>query len=212
MKRIALSALTGAITLAAISTTASDLAPRQHIETPAPAILSPGDAERIYAGIASRLATQYGFAEVPAITGYQRWNRANSYPYQSQVHGSRYVNNFTNAAAAAYLRYEEAGDLPLGAVIAKDSFTVTDSGAVHPGPMFVMEKMQAGFEAATGDWRYTMIMPDGSLLGTTGGTGSEAIAFCSSCHAARAATDYLFFVPPAARRHLSGPGDSRPGR
>jgi hypothetical protein len=63
-----------------------------------------------------------------------------------------------------------------------------------------MEKMSAGFSSETRDWRYTMIMPDGSLLGTTGGDGSERMVFCASCHeTAGAGQDYLFFVPEAFR-------------
>ena len=43
--------------------------------------------------------------------------------------------------------------------------------------------MAPGFAAETGDWRYTMVMPDGSVFGTTKGEGSERVEFCGSCHA-----------------------------
>ena len=84
-------------------------------------------------------------------------------------------------------------------MIAKDSFAVTEDGGVHPGPMFVMEKMPAGFNDASGDWRYTMIMPDGSIFGVTDGTGSKRVEYCISCHLAREAHDHLYFVPEAFR-------------
>jgi hypothetical protein len=59
--------------------------------------------------------------------------------------------------------------LPAGSVVAKDSFAVTAAGDVFAGPLFIMEKMSQGFNAASRDWRYTMIMPDGSVFGVTNG-------------------------------------------
>ena len=34
--------------------------------------------------------------------------------------------------------------MPIGAIIAKDSFAVDQSGAFMPGPLFIMEKMPVG--------------------------------------------------------------------
>ncbi len=90
--------------------------------------------------------------------------------------------------------------MPAGAILVKDSFAVTQKGGVFSGPLFVMEKMAPGFEASSGDWRYTTIMPDGSLLGTTNGSGSDRVEFCASCHAqVGAEQDHMFYVPEAYR-------------
>ena len=90
--------------------------------------------------------------------------------------------------------------MPAGAVMAKDSFAVTARGDVFLGPLFVMEKMPEGFNARSGDWRYTMIMPDGSLFGRTKGEGDKRVEFCITCHLSVAAeNDHLFFVPEATR-------------
>lgn len=68
------------------------------------------------------------------------------------------------------------------------------------GPLFIMEKMQAGFNAESGDWRYTMIMPDGSVFGTTKGRGAAKMKFCAECHASVGeAQDHLFFLPAEYR-------------
>ena len=173
--------------------------PRRHFRVPNAAELSPADAKRIYARIATDVEEAYKLSRHPVATSYRRWKQYNAAPYRSATHGRRYVNNYANRAAAAYGRYEDAGTLPVGAVIAKDSFAVTEDGAVHPGPMFVMEKMPAGFNDASGDWRYTMIMPDGSIFGVTDGTGSKRVEYCISCHLARESHDHLFFVPEAYR-------------
>ena len=74
-------------------------------------------------------------------------------------------------------------------------FAVTARGDVFSGPLFLMERMEAGFSPETNDWRYSMIMPDGSIFGITKGAGSERVEFCHTCHEAVGDTDNLFFVP-----------------
>jgi LysM repeat protein len=132
---------------------------------------------------------------------YQGWTRLNTTPYVSATHGSRYVNNYPGPEAAqAYGEFEEIGAMPAGGRIAKDSFTVTPDGRVGVGPLFVMEKMAEGFNAASDDWRYAMIMPDGSLFGVTNGQGSQNVQFCAECHALVADDqDSLYFLPEEVR-------------
>jgi hypothetical protein len=116
------------------------------------------------------------------------------------MHGDRYINHYANPLAKSYGQKGDA-PMPVGAVLAKDSFTVTSQGDVFTGPLFLMEKMAPGFSAETRDWRYTMIMPDGSLFGRTNDEGSERMAFCASCHkTAGDAADHLFFVPDKYKR------------
>jgi hypothetical protein len=140
--------------------------------------------------------------EIATVTrSYQSWQRVNTVPYVSATHGSRYVNNYPGPEAAqAYGRFEEIGTMPTGGRIAKDSFTVSPDGRIAVGPLFVMEKMQQGFNASTHNWRYTMIMPDGSVFGVTNGQGSQNMQFCAECHALVAAEqDNLFFLPEEFR-------------
>ena len=71
-------------------------------------------------------------------------------------------------------------------------------GKLSVGPLFLMEKMESGFNQASGDWRYALIGPNGKVMGTTGGTGSKGVEFCAACHAAGDA-DYMFFMPEEVR-------------
>jgi len=89
----------------------------------------------------------------------------------------------------------------VGSIIAKDSLAVTDDNKILPGPLFLMEKMPAGFNYVSGDWRYTMVMPDGSMFGTTNGVGSDNVKFCIACHLAVEAQDHLYFPPKQYRRN-----------
>ncbi len=72
-------------------------------------------------------------------------------------------------------------------------------GQVSDGPLFVMAKMSSGFNAASATWRYSLVMPDGKVIGTTNGTGSKNVEFCYGCHATVADTDSLFLVPEEYR-------------
>ena len=150
-----------------------------------------------------------GAVQSAALTGeaaaiaqeYQGWERVNTAPYVSATHGSRYVNNYPGPEAAeAYREFEEIGAMPAGGRIAKDSFTVAPDGRVGVGPLFIMEKMAEGFNEGSDDWRYAMIMPDGSLFGVTNGPGSQNVQFCAECHAIVADDqDSLYFLPEEFR-------------
>ena len=79
-------------------------------------------------------------------------------------------------------------------------FVGTSDGALIVGPLFVMEKMKAGFNPASDDWRYTMVMPDGSIFGVTKGKGSGKVEFCIGCHKAVAPeVDSMMFLPAEYR-------------
>ena len=178
---------------------AADFArPTRHFRVPNPARLSDADALSIYDRIREDMVAAYRLSRDPVADRYYTWRRYNRVPYLSANHGDRYINNYANAAASAY--GAGAGPMPAGAVLAKDSFTVTRRGDVFTAPLFLMEKMPSAFSAETRDWRYTMIMPDGSLFGTTHGQGSERVEFCATCHAtAGDSVDHLFFVPERYR-------------
>jgi len=173
---------------------------QQHLTIEQPGSLNDAQAIAVYQNIRKRVHAGYRLADYPAVAALCEWPRYNRAPYLSATHGRRYVNNYASPLAWAYGRYEKAGPMPVGAVLAKDSFTITRAGDVFAGALFVMEKMPAGFNPASHDWRYTMIMPDGSLFGTTKGEGGDRVAFCITCHEGVAAEHHqMFFVPPGYR-------------
>ena len=173
--------------------------PRRHFRVRRPAKLAPEEAESIYQGLIDDLIAGYAAAEHPAARDYRNWPRYNTAPYLSVTHGNVYINNYANETAEAYGRFEESGRLPVGAVVAKDSFIAERSGEIRPGPLFLMEKMGKGFNYVSGDWRYIMIMPDGVLFGETYGEDAERVEYCIACHLAVEDQDHLFFVPSPFR-------------
>lgn len=178
----------------------ADVAPKRHFKVDRPADLSDADALSIYSQILDEVVAGYRLSGDPVAKQYRHWRRYNKAPYRSATHGERYVNNYANNRAEIYGLFEKADTLPEGSILAKDSFAVTTRGDVFTGPLFVMEKMAQGFNPASRDWRYVMVMPDGSLFGMTNGPGSTRVEFCITCHeAAGDENDHLFYVPPRYR-------------
>lgn len=157
-------------------------------------------AAEIYAIARAAMGVGYPLSGSPVARDYLSWRRYNSVPYLSTPHGNHYLNNYANEQARAYGEFERAGRMPVGAVIAKDSFSVTEAGGILRGPPFVMEKMGEGFNDVSGDWKYTLVKPDGTHFGETGGPGAERVQYCIACHLARERYDHLYFIPRQYRR------------
>ena len=185
---------------AAAQETVDPQRPSGHFRIERPAGLSEADALTIYTRILDDMVAGYRLSGFAYADTYRLWRRYNTMPYRSAQHGERYINNYANEIAKDYRRFEDSGPMPVGALLVKDSFAVTKNGDVFSGPLFVMEKMPAGFEPRARDWRYTMIMPDGSLFGTTHGEGSNRVEFCIDCHELVGdEQDHMFYVPEEFR-------------
>ena len=169
------------------------------------------DAEAIktYASMKDTLLRNYGSSLLKIAGEYGSWYQFNTSPYVSKEHGDRLVNDYGNAKAADYGDFETGQVLPVGAVIAMDSFKIIPSclplaitaDAVEAGPLFVMEKMEPGFNPSSGDWQFSMISPDGTLVGQTLGPQHDKVQFCADCHqSVSQEQDWLFFLPQKYRR------------
>lgn len=166
-----------------------------HVTIENPADLSHSEANKIYDKLSKRLADAFALAGVAEIEDYQSWKRYNSAPYLSATHGQRFVNNFGNSKATDYGKLSKGEAYPEGTVFAKDSITVIDDERTYPGAMFVMEKLAEGAHPETADWRYVMVLPDGTTFGDTTGSKPKLVRYCHACHVSKAADDYVFFVP-----------------
>ncbi len=174
--------------------------PRRHYRLRDPEPLDPERAAEIYAIARGALRAGYPLSGLQVARDYQSWRRYNSAPYLSVTHGNHYLNNYANERALAYGEFEGAGRLPVGSIIAKDSFSVTQSGGILLGSLFIMEKMPQGFNYVSGDWKYTLVRPDGTLFGETNGPGAKRVEYCITCHLARERYDHLYFLPKDYRR------------
>ena len=183
-----------------------ELIPKRHFKIERPANLSAAEAMAIYDNVADDMARGYAASRELAAQKFRGWRQYNNAPYRSATHGNRYINNYANGTASGYGRLKPGEHMPPGALLAKDSFTVSANGDVYGGPLFLMEKLGKGVSPRTGDWRYAMIMPDGSYFGDSTGDGAERVGFCNGCHRTAADSDYLFFIPAKYRRRFLGGG------
>lgn len=152
--------------------------------------------------IVEALSEAYAAAgdEVPGADEWAGWKRFSTIGYLSATHGERLVHNYANSVAEdVYGQYEEAREAPVGSILAKPSFVVQPDGKVAVGPLFMMEKMMEGFNEETGNWRYAMVMADGSVAGITGGRNSDTMQFCADCHVVGEDNDFMLFLPEEYR-------------
>ncbi len=175
-------------------------APKRHFKVRKPAALSGAAALTVYDQIIDDMVKRYAISGMPEASEFREWRRYNQYPFRSATHGERYINHYGNVGSAAYGKYEESGPMPPGAILAKDSFTVTTRGDVYPGPLFLMEKMPAGFDPPNSDWKYSMIMPDGSIFGISKDVNAKRVDFCAECHNAVGDSQDHMFYPPEENR------------
>lgn len=160
------------------------------------------EARQAY-GCAIRAMRQgYAQAENKNAKVYGDWSLFSTAPYLSKGHSKRYVSNYANKMAAAYYsKYEQSGSYPVGSALAKDSFAVTGEGRVVFGALSLMEKMPTGFNPKVGDWRFTLILPDGRVFGATGSDDAYTVKFCQGCHIkAGAKHDYVYYPTEDYRR------------
>jgi hypothetical protein len=178
--------------------------PREHFKINRPGDLAKDDANIDYNSIVDGMVRSYIASGDSTAARYRGWVRFNDAPYLSDTHGNRYVNNYANAIAvdAGYGHMKPGVGMPAGAIIAKDSFTYTTDGKLFPGALFIMEKLAKGTHPNTADWRYAMILPDGSIFGDSAAGGAAKMNFCNVCHERRAEFDQLFFVPEPYRRRF----------
>jgi hypothetical protein len=198
---ITLSMLFGIFLLGAtVARSETPLQPSRHLSIKNPARLTVAEALSVYDTVSDQMFKGYAASDAPTAKAFGKWQRYNNAPYNSATHGNRYINNYANARAAQYGKLKPGQQMPEGAIIAKDSFTVTKDRKVYAGALFIMEKLAPGASPDSGDWRYQMVMPDGSLFGDTEGTGAKEVAFCHGCHIVKKNDDFLYFFPQKFRR------------
>ncbi len=141
------------------------------------------EAQAVYDCIADSLHAGYMQGDkhwIPPefVADYRGWTPVNTMPANPGFHGGRFLLTWVSEPGAEeYLKYkEEDVNIPSGTVIAKESFSVTDAGKVEKGPLFIMQKVEAGISPETDDWYYMMVAPNGAPQAV------PVITACSECH------------------------------
>ena len=155
--------------------------------------LSHAEAAALYDCLADAMAEGYRQGEkrwIPAefVDTYREWSKAATGPAAPGVHGGRFLLTWVNETGYDdYVKYDtEDADMPVGTVIAKESFEVSDTGEATPGPLFIMQKVEQELTPETDGWYYMLVAPDGTPQAV------PVMTACNECHAGFGeAQDYL---------------------
>ena len=141
----------------------------------------------LYDCIADDLLASYqqGDNEVAAV--YRGWGYAQTGPAAPGPHGGRFLNTFVNDIGYdTYIQYEEddeAFEMPVGTVIAKESYSTRD-GAPRRGPLFIMTRGETAEYPDTDGWIYSAVQPNGNPM-------NISQSFCHDCHGGLEFSDSL---------------------
>jgi hypothetical protein len=125
--------------------------------------------------------TRYSASKNSIAQIYQDWHRRDDYPVKSPAHGGHYVAIYANDIAITPPTQQVIAGIAKGSAIATPIFNVGQNGKVSAGPMLIMEKMEPGFNTHGGDWRYTLIAPDGAVLSDNSSTNAGQFNFYKHC-------------------------------
>ena len=146
-------------------------------------VTSIGDLENpaiaaLYDCIKDKMAAGYAKAGDEIGTTYRSWTVTSTQPAVAGPHGTRALQTFANdIAAPQYLKFAEEGVvMPVGSILAKESFSVHKKKKIgRVGPLFIMTKVEAGSVPDTDDWVYAGLQPNGKPM-------KFKQAFCHDCH------------------------------
>ena len=152
----------------------------------------------IYSCLESAMAEAYAKHDSTTAKEYRTWTNSQTIPAIEGAHTERFLMTFANdIAAEQYLKFEFEGvEMPVGSILAKESFKVRtkgkNNGKVVVGPLFTMEKV--GLDAApdTAGWLYGGVLPNGKDM-------KFKQSFCHNCHTAWEAQDSLAYPVEEAR-------------
>ena len=130
----------------------------------------------LYDCIKDQMAERYAKEGDEVGGAYRSWAATATRPAVAGPHGERFLNTFVNdIAAEQYLKFEEEFEaMPVGSVIAKESFKM-NKGKARVGPLFIMTKVAAGEAPDAGDWVYDALQPNGKVM-------KIKQSFCADCH------------------------------
>lgn len=130
----------------------------------------------LYDCIKDQMAERYAKEGDAIGAEYRSWTVTSTRPAVAGPHGNRFLQTFANdVAAEQYLKFEEEmGPMPVGSVLAKESFALKD-GKARVGPLFIMTKVAEGEAPDAGDWRYDALQPNGKVM-------KIKQSFCADCH------------------------------
>ncbi|MEL6734293.1 MAG: cytochrome P460 family protein [Pseudomonadota bacterium] len=141
--------------------------------------LTDAQVQGLYDCIKDKLREGYASQGEAEAKDYQSYKAASTQPAVNGTHGGRFLMTFVNDIGfAEYTKFsEDRTAMPVGSILAKESFNVSKKGTVPHGPLFIMTKVAAGNADEFGNWIYSAYTPKGKVMKIKQG-------FCHACHEA----------------------------
>lgn len=145
------------------------------------------DVERLYDCVKDSLAEGYGKEGHAIGANYRSWKVTATRPADPGPHSERFLLTFANDIAyGEYVKWRDEGgfSMPVGSILAKESYKLNKEGKAAIGPLLIMTKLKAGEAPEYGDWLYTGVNPAGKEF-------EVSQKFCHDCHSAYEHQDFL---------------------
>lgn len=150
--------------------------------------LTESEVVTLYECMADKMVVAYTKGDNAVAPVYRDWAVTATRPAVKGSHQERFLLTFANdIAAPEYLKFAEEGvAIPVGGILAKESFRVRGEGVTRVGPLFIMEKVGLDQAPDTMGWFYSGVMPNGNEL-------RISQAFCHDCHVSWESQDALAY-------------------
>lgn len=138
------------------------------------------DIDALYDCLKDQMAEGYASQGHEVGSVYRDWKVTATGAAAPGAHGSRFLLTFANDVAYdQYVTYNEDGgfSMPVGSVLAKESFTLSKKNKPRRGPLFIMTKVAAGEADEFDNWVYSAVQPKGKVM-------KIKQSFCHDCHVA----------------------------
>lgn len=151
-----------------------------------PADLNVDEVSSYYECIRGDLVAAYQKGDNPVAKAYTEWKAGATGPAKPGFHSNRYLMTYINDIGLdTYTAYATSDvDMPVGSLVAKESFKIKKGGKLKAGPLFIMEKVGKDKAPKAGGWVYSAVKANGKPM-------KVKQSFCHSCHQAYAAQDAL---------------------
>lgn len=149
--------------------------------------LDAADVTALYDCISDDLAAGYAQGDNAVAAQYRDWGVTATGPAAPGPHSDRMLLTFANDIAFdTYVQYLDGDEfeMPVGSVLAKESFSLRGNGNPRPGPLFIMTRVADGVADEFDNWVYSAVQPNGNAMGIQQ-------SFCHDCHVGYASQDNL---------------------
>ncbi len=136
------------------------------------------DIDKLYECVKDQMKESYGKQGHEIGSIYTTWKVTATGPANPGTHGNRFLLTYANDIAFdEYVKYQDEGNfsMPVGSILAKESYKIDKEGKPRLGPLLIMTKLEAGKAAEYGDWLYSGVNPAGKEF-------KISQSFCHDCH------------------------------